>query len=290
MSHSAVRRQAGFTLVELVIVMVLIGIIAGVLAMQLGPTIQGYLMVERRASLTSLADTALRKVATDVRGAVPNSLRLISPQCMELVPTIDGGRYRTGPDTTNSANPGLFLDPFEAKTTFDVLTRFSNPVAPGDLIVIGNQNTEDLYGDPDIPTIRTVTQTANATTGEYRIELAQPKALPAGYDGGRFVVVPGASRSVTYVCTADPKNPTTNGNGNGVLYRVTSASLNAAPDCPAVGAASPILATNVESCSFVYSPNQGATQESGFAQLQLRLTRGGESVSLTMGAHVDNVP
>jgi len=282
------KREAGFTLVELVIVMVLIGIIAGVLAMQLGPTIQGYLMVERRATLTSLADTALRKVATDVRSAVPNSLRLVSPQCMELVPTIDGGRYRAGPDVVNAASPGLFLDPFEPKTTFDVLTGFNNAVTDSDAIMIGNQNTEDLYSGINVFEIKSITRTPGATTGEARIELDSAKVLPSGYDGGRFVVVPGTRRSVMYVCTAD--NKTTKGNGNGTLYRITSATLNGVASCPEPGAASPIVATNVESCSFVYSPNQGATQESGFAQLTLKLTNGGESVSLTMGAHVDNVP
>jgi len=284
------RRQHGFTLVELIVVMVLIGIIGGVLALQVGPTIQGYLMVERRATLTSLADTALRKVATDVRSAVPNSLRLITSQCLELVPTVDGGRYRAGPDLDNSANPGLFLDPFEAKTTFDVLSTFTNPVTAADAIVIGNQNTEDLYSGTNVFEIRSVTNTSGATTGEHRIELEAAKALPAGYDGGRFVVVPGGQRSVTYVCMAD--NKVQDGKGTGTLYRVTSATLSpTVTGCPAVSpATTPIVATHVESCGFVYSPNQGATQESGFAQLRLRLTNGGESVSLTMGAHVVNVP
>ena len=282
------KRQHGFTLVELIVVMVLIGIIGGVLALQVGPTIQGYLMVERRATLTSLADTALRKVATDVRAAVPNSLRLVSPQCLELVPTVDGGRYRAGPDLDNSANPGLFLDPFEAKTTFDVVSTFTNPVTSADAIVIGNQNTEDLYSGANVFEIRSVTDTPNASTGQHRIELEVAKALPVGYDGGRFVVVPGGQRSVTYVCTAE--NKVQGGKGTGTLYRVTSAALNAAATCPTVADAMPIVATHVESCDFVYSPNQGATQESGFAQLRLKLTNGGESVSLTMGANVMNVP
>jgi len=284
MKRTSMQPQAGFTLVELVVVIVLVGIIGGVLALQLGPTIQGYLMVERRTTLTSMADTALRRVARDVRSAVPNSLRLVSSQCLELVPTIDGGRYRAGPDIGNSAAPGLFLDPFEAKDSFDILTRFNNTVTADDAIVIGNQNTEDLYSGDNVAEIKSITRTENASTGEYRLVLDTPITLPSGYDGGRFVVVPGGQRSVTYVCTAD--NKTSKGN----LYRVASATLNKTASCPAVGDASPLVATNVESCSFVYSPNQGATQESGFAQLQLKLTAGGESVSLTMGAHVDNVP
>lgn len=282
------KRQHGFTLVELIVVMVLIGIIAGVLALQVGPTIQGYLAVERRATLTSLADTALRKVATDVRSAVPNSLRLITPQCLELVPTIDGGRYRAGPDRDNAADPGRFLDPFEKKSSFDVLTAFTNPVSAGDAVVIGNQNTEDLYSGANMFGIAAIANTPGASTGEHRITLDAPQELPAGYDGGRFVVVPGGQRSVIYVCDATGK--VENGKGTGTLYRVTSATLNAQPTCPTVTAAMPIVATHVESCGFVYSPNQGATQESGFAQLRLKLTNGGESVSLTMGAHVVNVP
>ncbi len=51
-----------------------------------------------------------------------------------------------------------------------------------------------------------------------------------------------------------------------------------------------VLATNVRSCTFVYDPNQGATQQSGFLWLNLELTRNNETASLAMGAHVMNVP
>lgn len=273
-------RTAGFTLVELVVVMVLVGIVGAIVATQIGPTLQGYQAIARRAALIDQADTALRRIATEVRSAVPNSLRQISPTCVELAPTVDGGRFRTGPDVANAAAPGAFLDQFSASSQFDVLTPFTNPVAAGDLVVIGNQNTDDLYNNVTVSTIASVTATPGTSTGEHRITLAAARTVPQGYQGGRFVVVPGAQRSVVYSCTSD-----------GRLLRITSNVFSAAASCPAAtSATAAVLATGVSQCSFSYSPNLGATQESGFLQLQLTLGDGGESVPLTLGAHVDNVP
>ena len=51
-----------------------------------------------------------------------------------------------------------------------------------------------------------------------------------------------------------------------------------------------IVATNVAACAFLYTPNQGATQQSGFLQAQLTLSDGTESVTLIHGVHVENSP
>ena len=59
--------------------------------------------------------------------------------------------------------------------------------------------------------------------------------------------------------------------------------------CPATAGAA-VLARQVKSCRFVYDPNQGATQQSGFISIQLELARDSESASLILGAHVVNVP
>jgi len=277
-------RHDGFTLVELVVVIVLVGIVGAFVSMQLGPTIQAYRAIAQRATLTDRAETALRRIATEVRSAVPNSLRQISPQCVELVPTIDGGRLRGGPDVANPAAPGVFLDQFTASTQFDVLTSFTNPVSAGDLVVIGNQNTDDLYNGLTVATIGAVEKTPGAGTGEHRITLTQARTLPQGYDGGRFVVVPAAQQSVAFVCTGVES-------GAGRLLRITRNALSSAPSCPAdTLATAAVLATGVSHCAFSYAPNLGATQESGFLQLQLTLREGGESVPLTLGAHVDNLP
>ncbi|UVW28588.1 type II secretion system protein [Massilia sp. H6] len=274
----AAANQRGFSLVELVIVIVLTGVIGGIVAMQLGPTIQGYMKVGRRAGLTDQADTALRRIVTDVRAAVPNSLRLQGAQCLELVPTSAGGRYRTGPDVAQAGNEA-FLEHDAATTRFDVVTSFNVVPAGGDLVVIGNQNPDDVYNRRNAVLIDTVETrdagSANAWMGPHRINLRAPISIPFGYDGGRFVVVP-AAQATSYVCNGDK------------LFRITR-PIAATQDC-SVPSNSPVLATGVTDCQFVFSPNQGATQQSGFIQLQLTLSAGNESVPLTLGAHVSNVP
>jgi len=281
------KRRRGFTLVELVIVMVLVGIIGGILALQLLPTMRGYVAVGKRTALTEQADTALRRIVTEVRAAVPNSLRLKDAQCLELVPTIDGGRYRTGPDVSAGRSGDAYLGYGAAATAFDVTTPFTTLPAAGDLVVIGNQNPGDVYDKSNVSTITAVAPHtgADAWKGTHRLAVS-PTRIPFGYEDGRFVVVPRNEQKVTYVCEGDGVDG--NGRGKGTLYRIAR-DLDAAYACTETAGA-PVLASKVARCAFVYSPNQGATQQSGFVQLQLTLADGGESVSLTLGAHVSNVP
>lgn len=278
----------GFTLVELIVVIVLIGIIGGVLVLQLLPAIRSYLLVGQRAALTNQADTALRKIVGEVRSAVPNSLRLGSSTCMELVPTKDGGRYRMGPHIEGNTVAGDFLDDTETRDRFDVLTDYVNAPVPGDAIVIGNQNTSDVYDQVNVGIVNASGAPTNAATGVASITLDAPIRVPPGYDGGRFVIVPKDEKVVTYLCLGAQL---AGGTGAGKLYRLADASFHFNETCPAAApAGAALVADKVSHCAFIYSPNQGATQESGFIQLQLTLSDKGESVPLTIGAHVDNVP
>ena len=280
MKRSSATSQSGFSLVELIVVIVLIGIIGGVFAMQVLPAIRAYLVVGQRAALTSQADTALRRIVGDVRRAVPNSLRTSGSGCLELVPSSDGGRYRNDQDYNTSPPSGAFLDELTAKTTFDVLTPSSRLPVNGDTIVIGNQNPAAVHGGSNVGIVASAAASPNLSMGTYRITLSgNGLRVPEGYTGARFVVVPRNEQTVAYVCDMNA----------GTLRRFTYPTMSVAPRC-AASATSALVATGVTACNFTYSANQGATQESGFVQLQLTLTGKGESVPLTLGAHVDNVP
>ena len=291
------HRSCGFTLIELTLVIVIIGAIAGSVIVFLVPAMGSYADTKRRAGLADQADTALRRMAQDIRIAVPNSIRSPSNQCFELVPTITGGRYRMARHTGNDSTPNCTvtgicsapLDTSQPATRFDVLTPMSTEPAVGDWVVIGNQEANDVYSGVTRTAITGIS-TPNSEFGQRRISF-NAKQFPVGYDGGRFSITGQSNNApaVFYICH-NAAGLDANGNGTGTLFRLNRAfDANYPSSCPApTGAA--VLARNVRSCSFVYDPSTGSTQQRGFVWMKIDLAEANEVVSLMFGAHVDNVP
>lgn len=286
MTPGRLVRRSGFTLVELVVVIAVTGVLAATLVVFFTPAVNSYFDARRRAGLTDAADTALRRIARDTRSAVPNSIRLPHPHCFEMLPTSAGGRYRMAPDTLIAGSEAL--DTSQPSTGFDVLTPLSTAPAAGDWVVIGNHNTNDVYENRNRAQITGVSPPADAAHGTLRINFASTQ-FPAGYEGGRFSVVPGngGKPAVFYVC----QNPgLTGGSGTGTLLRLTRDFVPGYPAaCPATAGAA-VVATHVSNCSFVYTSASSSTQQNGFVSMLLELTRDGETVALSFGTHVDNVP
>lgn len=277
-------RSRGFTMIELVVVMVLITIIGASVAVFVRPAIVAYTDTRDRSALSDMGDTALRRMVRDIRQAVPNSLRTPAITCFELTPTIAGGRYRMGP---NAANNAAFVDTSQPTTSFDVLSTLSRTPAVGDFVVINNQNGNDVHVGSNRSAI-TAVATPTSDQGTLRLSIGSLQVSP-GYSGGRFQVVSSAEQSVFYVCD-NPGLSADGATGTGTLYRIKGDFSAAYPTaCPATTGGA-VLATQVSRCRFIYDPNKGATQQSGFVYLELALTRNRETASLSHGAHVVNVP
>jgi MSHA biogenesis protein MshO len=284
------KQDFGFTLVEMIIVIVITGIIGGIVAIFLKAPVQGYVDSARRAELTDIADTAMRRMARDVRTAVPNSVRVAAcaGTCVEFLPTKDGGRYRAQlrPDGT-----GDVLNFGVPDGRFDIV---GSPInfAANDYIVVGSTQSS---GKP--PYDQTVTGVLRAYTGAA---LAQQTvnffntALPvwAELPSQHFYVVDGAQQAVTYACvTADGSacaiDPPINGNGTCRLMRYWGYNFTGAQVNPPAGGTSAILADHVSACAIVYDL---PSQRFGLLAVRLTLTSGGESVSLYNEIHVNNAP
>jgi len=287
------QRQSGFTLIEAVIVIVITGILAGVVAVFIGNPVRGYGEAVHRAELTDAADVALRRISRDIRLALPNSLRVTSDATnfyIEFIMTSAGSRYR------DAADGGNFLGFTNGSgNTFDVLGAMPT-IAVGDYIVVYNlgsgyepanayrRDQTECDATPVSPGCNIAKVTAvvgNTVTLDANPFAVQSPPLPS--PNNRFQVVPGGIRTVSYVC---PRS--ISGNVTRVWnYGFQSTQPTGLNSAPLSGGSTGILAGNA-TCTVDYT--SAATGRNGLLFIQLTLSSSGESATLFQQVHVDNSP
>lgn len=266
------RACLGFTLIEMIIVISLTSIVAAAVAVFIRGPVQGYFDSARRAELTDIADTALRRMARDLRLALPNSVRETGT-AIEFLQTRTGGRYRLEGD--GGTTPADELDFTATDSSFDVLGNLSNTPQTGDLVVVYNLGFTgaDAYSGDNSSSITGVSGDTISINA---------KQFPFESPGNRFHVVSGP---VSYVCAGVGTDA--NGDGTGTLHRYWNYGISATQTVPP-GGNSALLANKISACSFVYQP--GVTARSGLVSLLLQITEANESVPLYHEIHVPNVP
>lgn len=274
--------QRGFSLVELVMVITIMGVVGGMVAVFMRNPIDAYVASGRRAGLTDTADTTLRRMSRDLRAALPNSIRTPAAQCIEFIPTKTGGRYRT---EELVAGDKTSLNFATADDTFNMLG--SNTVLPaeqqivaGDIIVVYNLGIAgaDAYANNNTAVV-SGTPTVAGAASETSIPITST-LFPQASGSNRFHVVPAGEQVVGYACP-----------GDGTLRRYVRTLPYAAPaTCPAAAAlaGSPVLAANVSACGFTAAGVD--LQRNGLVSLRLQLTDTGETVSLYNEVHVSSTP
>ncbi len=287
------RQYRGFTLLEVIVVIVLVGVLAAGAGMLISRPIEAYSDQLRRQQLVDSAEMALRKIATDIRRALPNSIRIIdngpTGWALEMVNTVDGARYRdeAGGAGFNSANEILEFSAAE-NGNFNLLGRFSNlasGVAYSNLrVVVYNTSPADIYTDafngsnPGIitPAGFTLTDIGN----EQHVTLDTPFQFALQSPAQRLFVVDGA---VSYICDSV----------SGALTRVDGYPDQLVQIGALIGfppsANSSRVASQVSACDISYQP--GTAQRGGLITLDIALANAqGEGVRLLHQVHVDNVP
>lgn len=286
----SLHRMAGFTLVESVIVIVITGILAAVVAIFIRAPVQGYFDTVRRAELTDQADLALRRITRDVRLALPNSVRVTTAggvHYIEFIMTRSGGRYR---DVSDGSTGGDFLSfSNAADLSFDVHGPMP-AITPGvDFLVVFN------LGPGNAPANAYANGDACANCNRARITGVAgnivtlggnpfaSQAPPLSSPNGRFQVVPGDVRAVTYSCPVA-------GTAAGNLSRNWNYGFFALQPTPP-GGSQALLATGAN-CAVSYAPAIGGRH--GLLEIRLSLSAGTgaavETVTLQQQIRVDNAP
>jgi MSHA biogenesis protein MshO len=268
------RRQRGFTLIELIMVIVIMGVIGGMVAVFMKSPIDAYVASARRAALTDVADTTVRRMARDIRKSLPNSIRTSDDkQCIEFIPTKTGGRYRA--DETAAG-----LNFSAADGSFNMLGKnsdfpLSQRIVAGDVIAVYNLGITgaDAYSQNNTAKVKAApSETGDETSITIASTLTNGDMLfPLASDRNRFYVISKDERVVSYVCSS------------GNLYRTVN-QTDFSSSCPATG---PIIARNV-SCNFDYSGSD--LKRNALIRMVLQITESDETVSLQHEVHVNNTP
>lgn len=291
------RKMNGFTLVEAVMVIVITGIIAGVVAVFIVSPVKGYADSVKRAELTDAADVVIRRFARDVHLALPNSLRVkdssgnvgsCAPQpsvtCyIELIMTSAGGRYRYA--TTDGSTGGNSLNFTTATLTFDAMgpmPTFPSIVA-NDYVVVYNLGPgyapADAYATGD-PCSNCNRAKVSSTSGNTIILASNPFVGQSPSPNNSFQVIPGGVKAVTYACPT-----TTPGNLTRYWNYGFNPNLSTTPS-----GTSALLASGITCVVAPYSTTNSASK--GILSITFMLTdpTSGESVTLFRQVNVDNVP
>jgi MSHA biogenesis protein MshO len=287
------RRAAGFTLIELVVVVLLTGILAGTLFMILQGPMKAFLDLERRAALVDIAETALQRMTREIRLALPYSIR-ISGAAVEFLRTTDGGRYR---------RQGAGRLKFNVNS--DSFTVLSTLAAPG-TIDTGADSTDCINSNADCLVVYNIGQpltAANATSAgvsanaylgastAYEGNIATISAAAAnslsfdnsdlaGWNFGtesaqqRFHIV---DTPVSYVCSG------------GEINRHADYAITETQDTTPGGTQS-LLVDKVTACSF--SLTVPTLTRAGVLAISLQINDAtlGQTVTLHQQVHLDNIP
>jgi MSHA biogenesis protein MshO len=279
-------RARGFTLIEMVVAIVIAAIVVGFMAMFMLAPVNSYVAQQRRTDLVDSANNAMRMIQSDVRTALPDSVRAITVGANRTVEMLyaEGARYSAGAGAADLST---------GDTQFCAIGSFANTApntynAPNLFLVVGhNVSGGNAYNPVGVRTSAgTGITVANATAlcpVDQQIDLTLPFVFPQDSPARRVYFVKGP---VSYVCNL----------ATGTVQRFEGYSIAAnqalratAAQLLANGAMSSLVARDVTACTFTPSPEPAGSIYGGLLMVRMTFARNGDTFQAFDQIQVENL-
>jgi len=255
------KKQAGFTLVELVVTIVVLGAIMAGTAVYITNSTIAYTNVAQRDQLTTLGRITIERVTRELRNALPNSIR-IQNNCLEFFPIKAGSIYFDIPTTA-------------AGSSFSAWN-FTIPAGANiEHVVVYPVDATALYSQSNPGPIAGFAGTTGSPTATVTLSAAHQFALHAPHR--RFYL---AEDPVSYCIEGTDLN------------RYENYGVNGAQATPPGGTAS-LMAENIQTndggaiTPFSYTP--GSLQRNGIVTLDFRFLLNDDWIRMSHEVQIRNV-
>lgn len=182
--HAQNFQQQGFTLIEMIVTIVLIGILGTGISSFIGSTTKGMVDTAERSQVANIAWLVSEQLSRQLRQALPNSVRISSDNsCIEYIPIYAGSDYLAAPVNVSASQ-------FEVVPFANISTSFNFATQPL-RAVIYPESLGGLYSLSASGVISSpVSQlTSGTTVNALTLQLSASHRFPTDSPGKRLYLV-----------------------------------------------------------------------------------------------------
>tara|TARA_B110001454_G_scaffold29420_1_gene28760 strand:- start:22202 stop:23053 length:852 start_codon:yes stop_codon:yes gene_type:complete len=272
---SLVRNKRGFTLIELIMVIVVLGIISIGSLSFISNSAQGLVDTAERQAIASTATIAIEKVLREVRRALPNSVRTFPDggnECLELVPILHSSEYVSIPTAS-------------AATSFESIKFVTANGTESGYVAVYPNSLMSVYGNNESVSATTATASTvgipSADLQTLTFAAAATYRFPTESPRKRFFLV---DQPISFCDDAD---------GRLWRYQNYGFNLDSTSSLPTSGTNRVLIADSLKTNSLKFNIIPAQLQRNSVVRMSLIIERGGlsaEQVDITQEVQLRNVP